>query len=584
MTKHYSGGYYLHNEPLVRGYGMNGHTANDMGDLSGYTVQAVNHIQNTPWSINGFVLDLVQSIVEAGTNLTSPANGEDDMVLLVEKPQNPRWFDPAFTNKPKAVWQAMSPDERKASNSLRSERLEKYEEALGVYRATLRIVETAKEMAQFDQFYFPHNMDFRLRIYPIPTDLNPQSNDLSKGLLRFAIGTRLGSEGLFWLGVMVASHWGEDKLSMQDRYQFARDPNFFEKVESWVDDPMANRGWAEADAPFQFLAAAHEWVLANRSAVPESFVSYLPGSLDGSCNGAQHLSIMARDLVGAEATNCCAKRSRKDLYMEVAERVWKVVLRDAEKGVPEALVWVPKLQEPARRRKVVKRAVMTVPYGVTKYGVADFMVKDRHVEKSQWSEARYMRDLIMASIDETLENGRALQRWFQACAVKCAEAGLPLIWDTPAGSKVTQAYYNLVQKRILTGNTKFIVYEEPRPGEPDWEFRNRVGINIQKAGTSAPPNVVHSCDASHLQITVCRMHDAGIRSFSMIHDSFGCPLAHVGIMRDILRQSIVDMYQGNYLLRWKESVEKYSGLKMPDPPTLGEFNILEILQSEFFFS
>ena len=80
------------------------------------------------------------------------------------------------------------------------------------------------------------------------------------------------------------------------------------------------------------------------------------------------------------------------------------------------------------------------------------------------------------------------------------------------------------------------------------------------------------------------MAEAGVRDFSMIHDSFGCPFAHVGLMRDILRQSAVDMYSGDYLQKWKESVERYSGLKMPEPPKTGEFDIQEILQSEFFFS
>lgn len=581
MTKHYEGGYFLHNEPLVRGYGFNAHTANDMSDLSRYTVEATNHIQNTPWQINGFVLDLIQRTVEAGKNLRVKTNGGWDTILMVEKPEDPRH---TMQNLPSEVWSALSKDEKKALNGERARKFEAFEEALGTYRATQRIIATAVEMSQFERFYFPHNLDFRLRIYPIPTDLNPQSNDLSKGLLRFAQGTRLGKDGLFWLGVTVASHWGEDKLSMQERFDYASGNDFFKKCEDWVDDPRGNAGWLEADAPFQFLAAAHEWVWAFRSGDPASFLSYIPGNLDGSCNGAQHLSIMARDLVGAEATNCMSIPSRKDLYMEVADRVWRVVERDAAEGNPEALEWVPKLQNKSDRRKVVKRSVMTVPYGVTEYGVADFMIKDKHVEKHQWGAAKYMRDLILSSIDETLSNGRALQRWFQRCAVICAEAGLPLVWDTPAGSKVTQAYRNLVQKRIVTLTGRFTIYEEPQPDEDDEDFINRVGMNIKKAGTSAPPNVVHSCDAAHLQITVCRMHDAGIRNFSMIHDSFGCPMAQVGLMRDILRNSIVEMYADNYLQKWKESVERYSGLEMPEPPELGDFDINEILQSEFFFS
>jgi DNA-directed RNA polymerase, mitochondrial len=589
MTIQYEGGYFFLDEPLVRGHGPNGHTANDLSQLSHYTVEAVNLIQDTPWQVNPWMMDTIQTLRGLGRNVTIQTRSGPEVIMMVEAPNNPR-LDPGetiFEKLPDDRWAAMSPKDKKEFKAKRSRLLGRYEEDLGTFNATQRIIETAVAMSQFEKFYFPHNLDFRTRIYPIPTDLTPQANDLSKGLLRFARPTRLGKEGFFWMGVVLAAHWGKDKLSPKDRFAYVQDPEFNVRMCEWVDDPVANRGWLEADKPFQFLATAHEWVWANRQPDPYSFMSYLPGNLDGSCNGAQHLSIMSRDLVGAEATNCRSIPSRKDLYMEVADRVWGKVERDAASGLPVAVEWVTKLMEPGDRRKVVKRAVMTVPYGVTEYGVAEFMIADKHVSKEQdnyWDSAKYMRDLIMASIDETLAEGRKLQRWFQACAVRCAEAGLPLIWDTPAGSKVTQAYRNVVQKRVVSFSTRFYVYEEPKDGEDKDSFLNRIGMDERKMGTAAPPNVVHSCDASHLQITVVRMGDAGIKDFSMIHDSFGCPFAHMSLMRDILRQTVVDMYSGDYLQTWKASVERYSGLTMPEPPQLGEFDITEILTSEFFFA
>jgi DNA-directed RNA polymerase, mitochondrial len=589
MTVQYEGGYFIIPEQLVRGYGPNAHTANDLSKLSNYAVESVNHIQSTPWMVNPFVHDVISAMIEAGEDIIIQTRSGPETILMIQPPLDPRHnpFEPVMQQIPEERWAAMTSDEKKAFKAKRFRVLQKYDEDFGIYRATLRIFKAAEEMRQFEKFYFPHNMDFRTRIYPIPTDLTPQSNDLSKGLLRFARPTPLGKEGMYWMGFTVASQWGEDKLSPNERYMFASDPEFLTKCALWVDDPLVHRGWLEADSPFQFLAVAHEWVWANRSKCPEGFLSYMAGNLDGSCNGAQHLSIMARDLVGAEATNCRSQPSRKDLYMEVGNRAWQVVERDAAKGNPIAIEWVPKMMDPSSRRGLVKRSVMTVPYGVTEFGVADFMIKDKHVDDSmenKWNAAKYMRDIIMSSIDETLANGRRLQRWFQACAVKCAENGLPLQWDTPAGSKITQAYRNVIQRRIQSFQSKFYIYEEPQAGEDQEEFLARIGMDEKKMGTAAPPNVVHSCDASHLQITVCRMADAGIKDFSMIHDSFGCPMAHVGLMRDILRQSAVDMYAGDYLQTWKESVERYSGLTMPEPPELGDFDITEILESEFFFS
>lgn len=593
MTIQYEGGYFLIPEKLVRGHGPNGHTANDLSQISEYAIQAVNIIQDTPWKVNSFIHDTVERFVRLGDNVYVPGKERSEIVLRLEEPLDPRQNPFEETNKrfSSKDWTAMTRQQKQEFKQKRAMVLKKYEEDLGVYRATGRIIEAAREMRQFEKFYFPHNMDFRTRIYPIPTDLTPQSNDLSKGLLAFARGTPLGRDGLFWMGVTASSNWGEDKLSMEDRFDFAKEMLSIGSVQEWVDDPITNRGWLAADKPLQFLAVAHEWVWAHRLGNHEEFVSYLPGNLDGSCNGAQHLSIMARDLVGAAATNCRSKEAtgnkRYDLYQEVADRVYEKVQKDAAQAHPLAVEWITKMSDKSERRKVVKRSVMTVPYGVTDYGVAEFMIKDKHVgtdSQNQWDSATYMRDLIMASIDATLSNGRKLQLWFSTCAAICAEAGLPLVWDTPAGCKVTQAYRNIIQRRIKAFDSRFYIYEEPDEDEDRDGFYARIGMDEKKMATAAPPNVVHSCDASHLQITVVRMADAGIRDFSMIHDSFGCPFAHVRLMRDILRQSIVDMYEDNYLIQWKESVEWYSGLRMPEPPELGDFDINEILESEFFFS
>lgn len=584
MTVQYEGGYFLFEEPIVRGFGGNSHTAGDLSQLSNYTVEAVNHIQDTPWQINPYMMDLITRMFDKGDNITIKTKTGHDTILMIEQPLNPHQnpFEPAMQMIDKDIWQGMSQEQRKAHSRRRARVMKNFEQDLGTYRATRRIYATAQEMSQFDQFYFPHNMDFRTRIYPIPTDLTPQSNDLSKGLLRFARPTRLDAEGFYWLGFTVASLWGEDKLSPDERFEYAIESGFFEMCADCVDDPLKNREWLHADAPFQFLAAAHEWVWAIRSPNPHEFMSYIPCHLDGSCNGAQHLSIMARDMVGATATNCRSKEATKgkrfDLYMSVADRAYERVTKDAKTGNPVAIEWATKMAEPRDRRDIVKRSVMTVPYGVTEYGVATFMISDGHVDETmdnQWDSAKYMRDIIMESIDETLSQGRKLQFWFMECARRCAEEGQPMIWDTPAGSKVTMAYRNLIQKRVRAFGTRFYVYEE---GDED------VGMDEGKMMTAAPPNVVHACDGSHLQITVCRMHDSGIRDFSMIHDSFGCPMAYAGIMRDHLRQAAVDMYSEDYLQKFKASVERYTGVEMPEPPELGEFDIEEIKGSEFFFS
>jgi hypothetical protein len=95
-------------------------------------------------------------------------------------------------------------------------------------------------------------------MYAMPQYLNPQGSDLAKSLLTFAEGKPLGQAGWFWLAVHVANTFGNDKCSLEDRAQWTKDN--FDRLVSMANDPLADRWWAEADKPFQFLAACIELI------------------------------------------------------------------------------------------------------------------------------------------------------------------------------------------------------------------------------------------------------------------------------------------------------------------------------------
>lgn len=43
----------------------------------------------------------------------------------------------------------------------------------------------ARSFSKVNKFYFPHNVDFRGRVYPVPPHFNHIGNDLARGLLLF---------------------------------------------------------------------------------------------------------------------------------------------------------------------------------------------------------------------------------------------------------------------------------------------------------------------------------------------------------------------------------------------------------------
>lgn len=57
-------------------------------------------------------------------------------------------------------------------------------------------------------------------MYPIPPHLNHIGNDLSRGLLTFAQGKRLGAGGLKWLKIHCANLMGKDKAPINEKLEF----------------------------------------------------------------------------------------------------------------------------------------------------------------------------------------------------------------------------------------------------------------------------------------------------------------------------------------------------------------------------
>jgi DNA-directed RNA polymerase len=109
----------------------------------------------------------------------------------------------------------------------------------------------------------------------------------------------------------------------------------FEERIKWVDDnltwitaavlnplkdpefigPTRGEFWMQADAPFLFLAACRELVSALTHG-PE-YVSRLPVSWDGACNGLQHLAAMTRAPEGL-LVNLTNDPEPHDVYQVVA--------------------------------------------------------------------------------------------------------------------------------------------------------------------------------------------------------------------------------------------------------------------------
>ncbi len=148
----------------------------------------------------------------------------------------------------------------------------------------------------------------------------------------------------------------------------------------------SHRFWQKADKRWLFLAASLEWK-GYREQGPD-FISHLPVSMDGTCNGYQHLSAMGRDPAGGRATNLVPANAPQDIYQNVADLGNSRIQRDADTPGGEARARQGEAsrgeaqarqgeasrddQEQAKQligkmdRSNAKHATMTTPYGVTR--------------------------------------------------------------------------------------------------------------------------------------------------------------------------------------------------------------------------
>lgn len=558
----YEGGYYFIEQPVIRTF-INQHTKNLDDPVSEDTLHALNLVQDTPWRINNQILDVMLAAYQSGMDV-----GE-----------LPYHDNIPLPSKPAEEWEAMS-DEERSDWKKELSRIHTHNARLQGRRQSFATkMAVAKSMRDQDAIWFPHFLDFRHRFYPMTADLHPQSDDLGKSLLEFAEGKTLGERGLFWLMVRAANTYGEDKLSLKDRAEWAEWalPSIIDSALNPLD---GSRFWEEADEPWQFLATCFELEQATSLTDAAQFVSHLPVNMDGSCNGLQHLSAMGRDRAGAVATNVAANDERQDIYTEVAEAVSDIVSRAAAEGDEQAHKWVGKVD-----RKVVKRAVMTTPYGVTARGISDQLISDGHTKgmDGQGQAAIFLRNCIMEALDKTVVSAKTIMAWIQECAAELGRNGLPLIWTTPAGNRVAQGYYALNMKRINTLYGKLGVYEENREG----------GIEVRKQTLASAPNVIHSYDAAHLTLTVLGMEQWITNpSFSMVHDSFGTHARDVPVMNEVLRDTFAQIYSTNQLDKLYQewaSLMTNEGLEVSIPHwsehvTMGDFDPEECRRSDFFFS
>ncbi|MCJ1331785.1 DNA-directed RNA polymerase [Thelotrema lepadinum] len=451
-------------------------------------------------------------------------------------------------------------------------------------------LEVAKAFLNSD-FYFPHNMDFRGRAYPVPPYLNHMGADHCRGLLVFAKGRELGESGLSWLRVHLANVFGYDKASLADRQEFSRE--HIEDIYDSAKNPLGGRRWwLNAEDPWQCLATCLELTNALESPDPHKFVSRLPVHQDGTCNGLQHYAALGGDADGARQVNLEPGDRPSDIYTAVADMVQASIAKDAEMGEPMAQLLNGKI-----KRKVVKQTVMTNVYGVTFAGAKSqvlHQLKDLYPNLlasdavQRFAASGYIARKIFDSLSIMFTGAHDIQYWLGECASRICDALTPqqierleeisagnghstpfsvgptnrrslknehsrfktsVIWTTPLKMPIVQPYRKTSTKKVKT-NLQVVNLVEPSVADP---------VSKRKQLQAFPPNFIHSLDATHMFLSALKCHELGL-SFAAVHDSFWTHAADVDTMNTVIRESFIKMHSENIVGRLAAEFEaRYKG-------------------------
>ncbi|ETS83190.1 hypothetical protein PFICI_05066 [Pestalotiopsis fici W106-1] len=556
------------------------------GDLD-QVCKGLDVLGRTAWRINRSVFGVMLEAWNSGEAIANFPPLHPSIPL----PPEPEYSDDPLARK---VWIAQVKAIENEKAGLHSERC--------FINFQMEIANSFKDQT----FYFPHNMDFRGRAYPIPTYLNHMGADNTRGMLLFAEGKELGESGLRWLKVQISNVAGFDKASISEREAFAME-HMAEIIDSATNPLSGGRWWLKAEDPWQCLAACFEFKAAMELPDPTKHVSALPIQQDGTCNGLQHYAALGGDRWGAQQVNLMPGDRPADVYSAVADLVKESIKEDVKKDNQ-----LGKIMDGKITRKVVKQTVMTNVYGVTFIGARAQVHKqieaahpniEAETGMPSMLLASYVASKIFKALSTMFSGAHDIQYWLAECAGRVcraispeqldnlaalteaqnaeAVAGEPItkkkakalkvvnknstknflasdlmshwkstiVWTTPLRLPVVQPYRRGGTRTIPTAlqDLNLVIPERSDP------------VNRRKQLQAFPPNFIHSLDATHMLLSALECDAMGL-TFAAVHDSFWTHAADVDVMNKVLRDSFIRIHSENVIERLASEFEaRYKG-------------------------
>jgi hypothetical protein len=193
-------------------------------------------------------------------------------------------------------------------------------------------------------FHFVWRYDSRGRSYSSGYDLNLQSNEYGKSLLSLHKKELITSQGEANLCIAIANHAGKDKLTWQDRYDWAIMQDLDKVV--W-DEPILGRKAVRA-------------LKDTQACKPSGYVM----SVDATSSGIQIMAALSGCKQTAKLVNMIDSTTRYDVYTEVADLMNKQLSKPVPRKIAKQVVMTHFYNSKATPKALLSKQELGVFYDV----------------------------------------------------------------------------------------------------------------------------------------------------------------------------------------------------------------------------
>jgi DNA-directed RNA polymerase, mitochondrial len=562
------------NNPYIGGYPATNHRRRPLIKTadSGYLEElaetdltdmysAFNTVQSTKYIVDSPLLAIIKVCWERGLAIGGLPSMEDERI-----PNKPA--DIGTNEESRRRWRKSAARIHFENDRMKSKRLQ-----------AMKVIQLADKFID-DILRFPHTIDFRARGYPVPPYLNMQGPEYASSILSFHQGKKLSDTGVKWLYRHVASMWGLDKKTFEERSEWTE--SNMEMILRIGSDPLADMTWADADKPWKFLKACME-IFNMKEQGQENFISHIPLGADAVNQGLQLYSILGRDQKGGKATNVVPTLKPEDVYDSVAKIVERKLYEDNDEYGAKWLAF-------GINRNTTKRQTMTVVYSSTFYSCRAYTAewfygelkkgKENPFGEETYRPCNYLAEKIWEAISEVVSAARLIMDWIRECAVICLDNDVVPRWFTPLGFPVKMNYEKTDKysvKTLVSGTLR-----QHRLRIPNGEVNRRRILN------AICPNFIHSLDGfgGLLGGVVLECLSKGIVSFSPTHDEYEVLAEDMEILHHSIRTVSVEIFSVDILKNLRDELTYLLpvGTLLPETPLLGSLDIMDILKSKYYFN